>query len=211
VLSWLSDRFAGKTAAGTCNTAAPEPQSTANPGGGNFVVTLKNWLLNATVNLKTLGQSVEMPKESTLTADADITAQRLAGTLNIPSFKKWISIIGLPIQVGLEIVPAGPISGTTSLDGNGQLHINGEAKADIKITSVLGINWGECKTATPVVFPLKFDGPVSALGSGQLTFAGETSFPLIKGCFISAILSALMSGSGQSYTFTAIPPAPVKY
>lgn len=211
VVSWLSDRFAGKAATGTCNTTAPEPQSTANPGGGNFVVTLKDWLLKASVGLKTLGQTVEMPKESTLAADADITGQRLSGTLNIPSFKKWISIIGLPIQVGLEIVPVGPISGTTSLDGNGQLHIDGEAKADIKITSVLGINWGECKTVTPVVFPLKFDGPVSALGSGQLNFTGQTSFPLIRGCFISAILSALMSGSGQTYTFTAIPPAPVKY
>jgi hypothetical protein len=62
-----------------------------------------------------------------------------------------------------------------------------------------------------VQFPIVFDGPVSSLGNGGLVFTGTTTFPQIKGCAISAILSALMSGSGQTYSFAVAPPAPVKF
>jgi pimeloyl-ACP methyl ester carboxylesterase len=211
VLSWLGDRLAGKTAASTCSTTAPEPISTANPNDGNLVVSLKDWPLTAQVGLKTLAQTVTLPANSTFTADADITAKRLDGSLQVPEFKQLLKIIGIPANVGLRIVPTGATTGTVALDNNGQLKIRGTAYADITITSILGIPFGECKTSKPVEFPLNFDGPVSALGNGQLTFTGTTSFPLIKGCFISAILSAFMSGSGQTYSFTVAPPAPEKY
>jgi len=75
----------------------------------------------------------------------------------------------------------------------------------------LGLSWGTCKTVTPADFPVNFEGPVSALGNGKLTFAGTTTFPQIKGCFISAILSGLMSGSGQGFNLTVAPPAPTKF
>lgn len=211
VLSWLADRFAGKTTLGTCLTLNAEPKSTAYPPGGNLVVGLDKWPLTASVGLKTLGQTVNLPKESTFTAEADVTQPRLSGTLNVPNFKQTISIIGLPISVGLQITPVGSATGTVNLDTEGQLKIRGNAQANITITSVLGIPFGECKTEKPVDFPLVFDGPVSSLGNGGLTFQGTTTFPTIKGCMISAILSALMSGSGQTYSFTVAPPAPVRY
>jgi hypothetical protein len=53
-------------------------------------------------------------------------------------------------------------------------------------------------------------GPVSGLGNG-LTFAGTTSFPQIKGCVISAIMSAFFTGSGNGYSFAVAPPAPKAY
>lgn len=211
VLSWLADRFAGKTTLGTCLTLNAEPKSTAYPPGGNLVVGLDKWPLTATVGLKTLGQTVTLPKDSTFTAEADVTQPRLSGTLNVPAFKQTISIIGLPISVGLQITPVGAATGTVNLDTEGQLKIRGNAQANITITSVLGIPFGECKTEKPVDFPLVFDGPVSSLGNGGLTFQGTTTFPTIKGCMISAILSAMMSGSGQTYSFTVAPPAPVRY
>lgn len=211
VLSWLGDRFAGKPAQGTCNTTAPDPVSTANPGGGNFVVSLKEWPLTAKVVLKTLNQTVNMPAASSFTAQADVTAKQLNGSLNIPDFKQKINIIGLPIDVGLKITPAGPTTGTVSVDDLGIVHVHGKATVNITVSSVLGIPFGECKTVTPVEFPLDFDGPVSSLGNGGLTFSGTTTFPQIKGCFISGILSSLMSGAGQAYTFAVAPPAPVKY
>ena len=211
VLGWLGDRFSGKTAAGTCSYGGADPQTTANPVNGNFVVSLKEWLLTASVGLKTLGQTVTMPANSSFTADADITAKRLTGALNVPDFKQTLSIIGLPIQVGLSVRPTGQTTGTVALDNAGQLKIRGTAYADIVVTSVLGIPFGECKTTSPVEFPINFDGPVSSLGNGKLTFTGTTSFPSIKGCFISAILSTLMSGSGQTYSFTVSPKAPVQY
>lgn len=211
VLSWLADRFAGKTTLGTCLTLNAEPKSTAYPPGGNLVVALDKWPLTASVGLKTLGQTVNLPATSTFTAEADVTQPRLSGTLDVPNFKQTIKIIGLPISVGLQITPVGNATGTVNLDTEGQLKIRGNAQANITITSVLGIPFGECKTEKPVDFPLVFDGPVSSLGNGGLTFQGTTTFPTIKGCMISAILSAMMSGSGQTYSFTVAPPAPVRY
>jgi hypothetical protein len=75
----------------------------------------------------------------------------------------------------------------------------------------LGIPFGRCVTATPVEFPIDFDGPLSSFGNGNLTFKGTVAFPKITGCFISGILSAFMSGSGQTFEFNVSPPAPVKY
>jgi Secretory lipase len=211
VLTWLGDRFAGKAAPSTCSTTTAEPTSTANPGGGNFLVSLKNWPLTATVGLKTLKQTVVLPAGSTFSAETDITAKTLNGGLSVPDFRQSLKIIGISAQVGLKITPVGPTTGTASLDNDGQLHVHGKAYADITVSSILGIPFGTCKTASPVVFPLDFDGPISSLGNGKLTFTGTTAFPMIKGCVISTILSAFMSGSGQTYSFTVTPPAPVKY
>ncbi|CAH0351492.1 lipase family protein [Aquabacterium sp. CECT 9606] len=211
VLTWLGERFAGKAATSTCNTLSAEPQSTANPGGGNFVVTLDKWPLTATVGLKTLAQTVTLPATSTFSANADITAKRLTGDLVVPDFKQSLKILGIGSAVGLRITPVGQATGTVALDNNGQLNIDGVVYADITVTSLSGISFGECKTVTPVAFPIKFTGPVSSLGNGGLSFTGTTTFPQIKGCGISAILSAFMSGPGQTYSFAVKPPAPVKY
>jgi dienelactone hydrolase len=209
VLSWMADRLAGKPAPNTCNTSKPEPQPTANPGGGNFVVTLKQWKLDASVSLKTLGQTITLPADATLTAETDITAKTLKGQLSIPPFKTSIKLLGLPVSIGLKITPAADVSGSSSVDTDGWLHVHGSAPVDITVSSVLGIPFGECKTVSSVVFPIDFDGPISSLGNGKLTFAGNVAFPQIKGCAISAILSTLMSGNGQTFKFTASPPAPV--
>jgi hypothetical protein len=211
VLTWLGDRFAGKATTGTCATTVAEPTSTANPSGGNFVVSLKAWPLTASVGLKTLAQTVIMPTTSTFSAETDITAQRLTGSLSIPDFKQSLKIIGIGSQIGLQVVPVGQATGTAVLDKAGQLHVHGSAFANVIVTSVSGLTVGSCKTVTPVEFPINFDGPVSSLGNGKLTFTGTTTFPQIKGCIISAILSSMMSGPGQTYSFTVAPPAPTKY
>lgn len=214
VLSWMADRFAGKAAPSSCSTNTtgyPTNTNTNTTPGGHFVVALDKWPLTATVGLKTLGQTVYLPAASTFTAATDITAQTLNGTLSVPDFKQSLKIIGIGSQVGMKITPKGATTGTASLDNDGHLHVHGTAYADITITSVSGIPVGECKTVTPVAFPLDFDGPVSSLGNGGLTFSGTTSFPQIKGCIVSAILSVLVSGSGQTYSFTVSPPAPTSY
>lgn len=214
VLTWLADRFAGKTAPSSCstNTAGyPTPTNTNTTPGGNFVVKLDAWPLTATVGLKTLGQTVVLPSTSSFTATTDITAKTLNGSLSVPDFKQSLKIIGIGSLIGMQVTPAGATTGTASLDNSGILHVHGTAYADITITSVSGIPVGSCKTVSPVAFPLNFDGPLSSLGNGGLNFSGTTTFPQVKGCFISAILSALMSGSGQTYSFTVQPPAPKSY
>jgi hypothetical protein len=212
VLSWLGDRFAGKTTFGTCLTFAAEPKSTANPGGGNFVVSLKEWELAGSIGLKTLAQSVTLPEGSTFTADTDITAQTLEGSLAIPTFTSNLKIVGLPVDVKLKVVPVGPTTGTASLDDDGVLRVNGQANVDIYVesagASILQLPFG-CKTETPVALPISFTGPVSALGSGNLAFTGTTTFPPMKECgLFNGLFTTLMSGPGQTYSFTVKPPAP---
>lgn len=209
VLSWLADRFAGKPTQNTCATTKPDPVPNALPGGGNFKVALNSWPLNATVGLKTLGQTIALPATSTFTAITDITAKTLTGDLSVPEFKTTINLLGIKTQVGLKITPVGKATGTAALGNDGTLTVKGVAKADITVTSVLGIPFGPCKTVTPVEFPLSYTGPISGLGAG-LNFSGTTTFPQLKGCFISAILSTIMSGPGQAYSFTVAPPAPVR-
>jgi dienelactone hydrolase len=205
-LAWLKQRFAGQAAQSSCSTSTA-PVGTANPNTGNMVVTMKEWPLAATVKIKGLNQTVTLPANSSFTADADINGKTLKGNLNVPDFKQSLKILGIGAQVGLKIAPVGDTTGTVSLDDQGILRVKGEAKTDITVTSVWGIPFGVCKTQAPVVFPLNYEGPISGLGTG-LTFAGTTTFPPIKGCIISAIISALMSGSGQEYAFTVSPPAP---
>ncbi len=215
VLSWLGERVAGKVTLGTCLTLKAEPKSTANPGGGNFVVSLKEWPLSGSIGLKTLGQDVTLPEKATFTADTDITAQTLQGGLAIPGFTSNLKIIGFPVDVKLEVLPAGPTTGTVALDDEGQLRIRGQAAVNIRIVSagvsIIQLPFG-CQTSAPVQLPINFDGPVSSLGNGNLRFSGTTTFPPMTGCGIwSGLFSTLMSGPGQTYQFTVAPPAPSRW
>jgi hypothetical protein len=212
VLSWLGDRFAGKTTFGTCLTLKPTPTSTANPGGGNFVVSLDNWPLDASIALNTLDQTVTLPAASTFSAETDITEQSLTGSLSVPGFTTNLKIIGIPLDVKLQVDPVGPTTGSVTLDNEGQLSINGLARADITVRSA-GISFiqipFDCKTSAPVDFPISFTGPVSSLGNGNLTFSGTTSFPALSGCgLFNSLFTTLMSGPGQQYSFNVRPPAP---
>jgi dienelactone hydrolase len=208
-LAFLADRFAGKAATDTC-ASTPVPSSTANSNKGDLIVSLTDWKLDAKLRLKTLGQNITLPEGSKLTANANVNTKVLTGNLSIPDFKIKANIIGLKIPVGLTIKPVDGITGSVSLSNEGVLDINGQAKVDIFVTSLVGIPFGACKTTTPVVFPVKFKGPVSALGAGKLRFTGITSFPKITGCQVKGTISAVMSGNGQTFDFTAIPPTPVK-
>lgn len=115
----------------------------------------------------------------------------------------------------MSLTPSGATTGSVSLDAGGQLHIHGSTSATIDILSagVLGINLPlGCRTSTPVQFPLNFDGPVSSLGDGHLTFTGTTTFPSLTGCgLLSPLLSPLFSGAGNTYSFTMAPPAPAPW
>lgn len=217
VLDWLSDRFNGRTAVSTCGNTDPRPVSTANPVNGDFLFSLRNWTLDGKIKLKTLMTKVELPEGSTFSAETNMTNNTISGGMDIPEFSYYINAFGmLPLQVKLKIVPAGPMTGTASLDNNGNLHINGHVYADIYLRKVGELGVGipfSLKTEKPVDFPIVFDGPVSSLGDGSLTFTGTTTFPdmVENGIIINALFSALMSGPGQEFTFTVTPPEPYKW
>ena len=85
---------------------------------------------------------------------------------------------------------------------------------ELKSVGFIGINLslGSCQTVSPVRFGLTFNGPVSSLGDGQLTFSGTTSFPSLSKCgLLTGILNLLFPGSGNRYSFTVSPPAPTNY
>jgi len=217
VLDWLEERFDGKTAVGTCGSANARPVSTANAPEGDFIVTLDKWSLNAVVHLKTLMQRVTMPDTSTFSADCNMTTKKITGNMSVPDFKAPINVI-LPMHVKMIItgVGANPMTGDVTLDNGGNLHVHGHMMADIKIQSItaLGIipigTW--VHTKEPVDFPIDFDGPISALGSGKLTFTGTTTFPSMTGNILfNALFTTLMSGSGQKFEFTVSPPAPTEW
>ena len=124
--------------------------------------------------LKTLMTNVVLPDESTFSAETNMTNNTITGGMSIPEFSYYIYAFGmLPLQVTLKIVPAGPMTGTASLDNNGILHINGHVFADIYLKKAGELGVGipfSLKTKTPVDFPIVFDGPVSSLGDGSLQF-----------------------------------------
>ncbi len=208
VLSWINDRIDGKPAPNTCanNTA---PTSTAFSNEGNLTVKLDKWPLAATVDLKTLKQTVVLPPSTTFSGLSDVTAQQLIdGTLVVPTFSQSLKLLGIGAQIAMLIEPVNKVQGKVSLSEEGILRIaDATQSVNITVQSVWGIPFGQCKTEKPVDFPLNFEGPISALGAGQIVFQGSTSFPMIKGCIISAIVSAFMTGPGQQYTFQLKPPA----
>lgn len=210
ILSWMADRFAGKAAPNTCATTQPDPVSTsATPNGGDFIVKLDKWKLDSVVHLRTLKQDLPEPDTSTFSATANLTAKTITGQVNIPDFKGAVKLLGIPFSTGMSIKPAADMSGTVSMDTDGILHIHGSVPMNITVTSLMGIPFGQCKMVTPVVFPLDFDGPIASFGNASLVFTGAVTFPQIKGCAISGILTALVSGGGQQFTFTVSPPAAV--
>jgi pimeloyl-ACP methyl ester carboxylesterase len=211
VLSWIDGRFDGDTARCTCGTDGPRPVSTAYPVDGDFIFPIDTWLLDATIHLNTLDQDVDLPDESTFSAETNMTARTITGNLSVPTFPAPITVI-LPLKVRLEIEEARPMSGTASLDNAGILHVNGHAYVNIKIRSAgltdLTLIPIYLQTEYPVDFPLSFNGPVSSLGDGKLTFTGTTTFPRITGNILGPLFTTLMSGPGQMYTFTVKPPEP---
>lgn len=214
VLSWLKDRFNGKTASSSCSSTNSRPISTANPVNGDFIFSLKGWNLNGKIHLKTLNQDVTLPSGSTLTADTNMTKNVISGNMSIPTIQANINVI-LPLKVVLAITPVGPLTGTASIDKDGILHVHGQAAVNININQVgaLGIKIPfKLRCNKPVVLPIDFDGPVSSLGDGSLTFSGTTTFPAMTGNFLfNSLFTTLMSGPGQKFAFTATPPNPIKW
>ncbi|HAG94285.1 MAG: Triacylglycerol lipase [Pseudomonadales bacterium] len=213
-LDWIDDRFAGKPAFSACYTGQPEPESTANPYDGALIFTLDNWKLDADIRLGTLRQNVILPEESTFYADSDVTNRSLIGTLNVPQFFTRLNII-LPLDVNLTIDPTLPTSGYVELDTSGDLHIDGNAYTTVKVNSA-GVGWIQipfgCRTKEPAEFPITFDGPISDLGGGNITFSGTTTFSSMTGCgLFNGLFTVLMSGPGQQYRFNVSPPEPFTY
>jgi len=217
-LSWIANRFAGQAAPSDCSDTAPPPQSTANPSGGDFVVSLKSWPLKGSLSVNNLGTSLSLPSNATFSGATDLTSHQLQnGTISVPSFTTTVNAYGLiPLGLSVSLVQQGPATGSASLDSSGELHISASVKEEIELPtiSIFGINLvsAGCRTGSPVTLPLTFNGPVSSLGDGRLTFSGTTTLPSLTDCgLLTSILNLLFASSGNAFSFTVAPPAPVNY
>lgn len=211
-LDWIRDRLANKFDLGTCLTLAQAPTSTANPNTGDLLFSLKNWTLGGNVKLKLLGQTVNLPSASKFSADANLTTKSLFGNdaVRIPDFCQGIWITLIPVTVCLSLDSVGATTGTVDLDNAGKLHIHGTTKVSITVKSVgegpIQLGTG-CTTKTPSTMALDYDGPVSDLGAGKVSFAGTTTFDSMTDCGgWGLLLTPLMSGPGQAYSFSVAPP-----
>ncbi len=222
VISWITARLGALgdlDAPSDCNETAAPPTSTANPGGGDFVVSLKQWPLTGTLTLGSFGGDVVLPSGATFSGDTDLTTQQLqAGTVSIPTFTaSALTFLGLKIDPVISLTESGPATGSASLSTNGTLVINASANVTIGLSSIslLGLPIGlgsTCQTSTPVTLPLSFSGPVSSLGDGQLTFSGKATLPRLTGCGLyTPLLNLLFPGSNNTYTLTVSPPPAVNW
>ncbi|APR67010.1 MAG: Triacylglycerol lipase [Thalassolituus oleivorans] len=213
VLEWFDERFAGTSVDNSCYSFSQAPKSNANPGGGDFVVSLNDWNLGATIHLATLDQDVILPEDSSLTADTNITQGTLMGSMSVPDFDTKLNIL-VNLDVNLSIEPVGPITGTAGLSRDGMLNIDGQADANVLINAA-GFGWLKlpfnCTTTSPVAFPIAYEGPIGDLGAGYLEFNGTTEFSELKCGWMTSLFNSLVAGPGQQYQFTVTPPAPTRW
>lgn len=211
--NWINDRFNSLPQLfNDCRQSGAEPTSTARPGGGDFVVGLDGWKLGGSMFIKGgINSTVNLPSTSTFTADANMSAQTLNGSLSVPTFTRTIRILGFPVEAKITLANT-TATGTVRVDDAGRLHIAGNATATITINSAgeFGIHIPiGCRTSSPVNFGLNYSGPVSSLGNGALRFTGTTTFPSLTGCGLyGPALSLLFSGGGNTFDFTVRPQAP---
>jgi len=219
VMKWIEERLAGKTAPSTCgehSTGATLP-STARltPETGDLIVPLPGWELSGKVTEAKSGISVEVPKGSTLSAEGDVTSGTLTASLSIPPIDQTISVLGIPVTVKGALTPTGTIHGTVGLTNSGVFSESASGSANELVGSVgVGIFTVPigCTTVEPIQLPLSISEQVNALVAGGFSFKTTVTVPEFGGCgLFGPILSATMSGPGNTIEMNAKPPAPINW
>ena len=219
VVKWIEERVAGKTAPSTCGQHEPGAKLPASarltPETGDLIVPIPAWNLSGSVTEKKSGISLEVPKGATLSAEGDLTNEKLTATFTIPPINQTITVLGLPVQVSGSLTPTGPASGKVSLTNEGVLSESAAGSAFMKVGSIslgfLRVPIG-CTTSEPIALPLSVSEPVNQLSSGGFTTKTEVTVPPFSGCgLFGPILTSLMSGPENPITLTAAPPPPISF
>ncbi len=219
VIKWIEERLAGKKAPSTCgdhSEGATLPSSARlTPETGDLVIPLPAWELSGKVTEAKSGISVEVPKGSTLSAEGDVTSGALTATLSIPPIDQTIWIGLIPVTVKGALTPTGTIHGTVGLTNGGVFSESASGSANELVGSVgvglFSVPIG-CTTVEPIQLPLSISEPVNELVVGGFSFKTTVTVPEFGGCGIfGPILSATMSGPGNTIEMTAKPPAPINW
>jgi hypothetical protein len=219
VMKWIEERFAGKTAPSTCgdHKAGETLPSSARltPETGDLIIPVPAWNLTGTVKEAKTGISIEVPAGSTLSAEADVTTEKLTANLSIPPIDQTIFILGIPIKIKGALTPTGTIHGTVSLSNSGVLSQSAEGLANMLVGSVgVGIFTVPigCKTVEPIKLPLAISEQDNLLNTGGFTFTDIVTVPEFGGCgLFGPVLSATMSGPGNEVKIAAKPSPPINW
>jgi hypothetical protein len=215
VMSWISERLAGRTAPSTCGqhaASATLPSSARlTPETGDLMVPLPAWQLKGSVTERKSGIAMEVPSGATLSAEGDVTTGKLTASLHIPPIHQTVVMLGLPITINGALTPVGSITGSVSLSNAGVFSQSANGAANMVVGSV-GILPIGCTTVEPIQMPLSISEPVNALATGGFGMKTEVTVPPFGGCGLyGPLLTSMMSGPGNPINMTASPPPPISW
>ncbi len=218
-IKWIEERLASKKAPTTCGDHSPSaslPSSARlTPETGDLIVPLPGWELSGKVTEAKSGISVDVPKGSTLTAEGDITSGVLTANLSISPINQTIFIALVPVTVKGALTPTGTIHGAVGFTNSGVFSETATGSASELVSSVgVGIVTVPigCTTVEPIQLPLSISEQVNALVVGGFSFTTQVTVPEFGGCgLFGPILSATMSGPGNTIEMTAKPPPPINW
>jgi hypothetical protein len=171
------------------------------------ILPFNNYQVGGNLTVKKLNQSITLPGGSTFNGSANLTQGTLSGHVSIPEFTSTIRVLGVPTQVTTKLEEAQPVQGTVKLDPDFTTHIRSTTSAILRIKKLrLGLLSvpTTCRTVSPIVLTLNYDGPFAF----PLAFNGTTTIPPLTGCgLLGPTLGLLLSGPGNAYHVTLSPPA----
>lgn len=221
VMKWIEERIEGKAAPSTCGEHSSPSELPAGarltPQTGDLLVTLPNWQVSGSVTDAKLGVTLKIPAGATLTGEGDVTSGMLTASLSVPPIDETITLFGLvPVTIRGALEQSGPVSGSIGLSNTGELSLKASGAANLVTQSIgilfLNINLG-CKTSTPIALPFDIEEPVNAFSSGSVSVTDTVTIPSFSGCgaLNSALVTALLSGSGNKINITTEPPPPTSW
>jgi hypothetical protein len=227
---------ASASAAVTPITSAncPTPESTP-PGTNELLGPIRlTKPVNGSLTVKKLNQSVPLAggafgglvgiclENPSTPTEENLVGSITEGTITFPPFTAPLKILGIPSEVGMEIVQFGPGEGTITSEFHGVctptacnaaeeplVELNVQAQANITFTTVkiLGLTVPtKCKTAEPVHLPFVKKLTLIELLFGT-TITGTATMPRVScegplGIVEGAVLTALFSGPENPFSLT---------
>jgi hypothetical protein len=187
--------------AATCAVSVPTVSA------ADVVLPFENYRVGGTLTVKKLNQSITLPAGSTFNGSANVTQGTLSGHVSIPEFTSTIRVLGIPTRVTTKLEEVQPVQGTVKLDPDFTTHIRSTTTAILRIKKLrIGLLSvpTTCRTASPILLTLNYDGPFAF----PLNFKGTTTIPSLTGCgLLGPTLGLLLSGPGNAYHVTLSPPS----
>jgi hypothetical protein len=180
----------------------------------------EKWTVTGGITDKKLNQAITLPAGSEFNGSAAVSLNTLSGEVDgvvtVPPFKTTLKILGQPAETGVTFTEVGEADGSVAPSSTPGLEtLTVPASANIGFTSlkILGLSIPtECKTSSPVSFPLVDNLTLTELLNTGATFTGTTTLPSIScggllGFLESGLLTELISGPSNPYTLAFAPPA----